>query len=107
MEEVTDKQREKNTPTIAPENWNTKNIAKSIIEIITDKLGREEEELTRKASYTHDLGADSLDTVEIQMELETIFNIAIPYYDAEQIETIGDTVTYIEYAQKKPAPAKQ
>jgi len=64
--------------------------------IIVDKLGVEESEVTPEASFTNDLGADSLDTVELIMEFEKEFNIAIPDDQAEKIETVGDAITYIE-----------
>lgn len=64
--------------------------------IIMDKLGVEEAEITDEASFTIDLGADSLDTVELIMEFEKEFNIAIPDDQAEKIGTVGQAVTYIE-----------
>lgn len=64
--------------------------------IIVDKLGVEESEVTPEASFTNDLGADSLDTVELIMEFEKEFNIAIPDDQAEKIGTVGDAVSYIE-----------
>ena len=64
--------------------------------IIVDKLGVEESEVTPEASFTNDLGADSLDTVELIMEFEKEFNIAIPDDQAEKIATVGDAITYIE-----------
>ena len=70
-------------------------IAEKVIAIIVDKLGVEESEVTTEASFTNDLGADSLDTVELIMEFEKEFNIAIPDEQAEKIATIGDAVTYI------------
>jgi len=66
-----------------------------VIEIIVDKLGVDEGEVTAEASFTNDLGADSLDTVELIMEFEKEFNIAIPDDQAEKIATVGDAVTYI------------
>jgi len=63
--------------------------------IIVDKLGVDESEVTTEASFTNDLGADSLDTVELIMEFEKEFNIAIPDDQAENIGTVGDAVTYI------------
>ena len=63
--------------------------------IIVDKLGVEESEVTAEASFTNDLGADSLDTVELIMEFEKEFNIAIPDDHAENIGTVGDAVKYI------------
>ena len=70
-------------------------IAEKVIAIIVDKLGVEESEVTMEASFTNDLGADSLDTVELIMEFEKEFNIAIPDEQAEKIATVGDAVTYI------------
>ena len=64
--------------------------------IIIDKLGVEESEINDEASFTNDLGADSLDTVELIMEFEKEFNIAIPDDQAEKIVTVGDAVSYIE-----------
>ncbi|HNW70201.1 MAG TPA: acyl carrier protein [Bacteroidales bacterium] len=64
--------------------------------IIVDKLGVDENEVTPEASFTNDLGADSLDTVELIMEFEKEFNIAIPDEEAEKIGTVGDAVKYIE-----------
>ncbi len=64
--------------------------------IIVDKLGVDESEVTMEASFTNDLGADSLDTVELIMEFEKEFNIAIPDDQAEKIATVGDAVKYIE-----------
>lgn len=70
-------------------------IAGSVKAIIVDKLGVDENEVTMEASFTNDLGADSLDTVELIMEFEKEFNIAIPDDQAEKIATVGDAVTYI------------
>lgn len=64
--------------------------------IIVDRLGVEEDEIALEASFTNDLGADSLDTVELIMEFEKEFNISIPDDDAEKIATVGDAVSYIE-----------
>ena len=66
-----------------------------VVAIIVDKLGVEESEVTEVASFTNDLGADSLDTVELIMEFEKEFNLSIPDEEAEKIETVGDAVTYI------------
>lgn len=67
-----------------------------VIAIIVDKLGVEESEITMESNFTNDLGADSLDTVELIMEFEKEFNIAIPDDQAEKIATVGDAVKYIE-----------
>ena len=71
-------------------------IATRVKKIIVDKLGVDEAEVTPEASFTNDLGADSLDTVELIMEFEKEFNIAIPDDQAENIQTVGDAVSYIE-----------
>ena len=71
-------------------------IASKVKAIIVDKLGVEESEVTPEASFTNDLGADSLDTVELIMEFEKEFNIAIPDEQAEKITTVGEAVSYIE-----------
>ena len=67
-----------------------------VVSIIVDKLGVEESEVTNEASFTNDLGADSLDTVELIMEFEKDFNLSIPDEEAEKIETVGDAIKYIE-----------
>jgi acyl carrier protein len=71
-------------------------ISTRVKSIIVDKLGVDEKEVTPQASFTNDLGADSLDTVELIMEFEKEFNIAIPDDQAEKISTVGEAVTYIE-----------
>lgn len=71
-------------------------IANKVKSIIVDKLGVDEKEVTPGASFTNDLGADSLDTVELIMEFEKEFNIAIPDEQAEKIGTVGDAIAYIE-----------
>jgi acyl carrier protein len=71
-------------------------IAAKVTAIIVDKLGVDEGEVTPEASFTNDLGADSLDTVELIMEFEKEFNIAIPDDQAEKISTVGQAIEYIE-----------
>ena len=71
-------------------------IATRVKEIIVDKLGVDESEVTPEASFTNDLGADSLDTVEVIMEFEKEFNIGIPDDQAETISTVNDAIKYIE-----------
>ena len=71
-------------------------ISSRVKAIIVDKLGVDESEVTTEASFTNDLGADSLDTVELIMEFEKEFNIAIPDDQAEKIQTVGDSVSYIQ-----------
>ncbi len=68
--------------------------------IIVDKLGVDESEVTNEASFTNDLGADSLDTVELIMEFEKEFDIQIPDDQAENIATVGQAINYIEEAVK-------
>ena len=75
-------------------------IATRVIAIVVDKLGVEESQVTPEASFTGDLGADSLDTVELIMELEKEFNLSIPDDQAEKIATVGDAIAYIENATK-------
>ena len=70
-------------------------IATRVKKIIVDKLGVDEAEVTNEASFTNDLGADSLDTVELIMEFEKEFNISIPDEQAEKISTVGQAVDYI------------
>lgn len=72
------------------------NITEKVKQIIVDKLGADEKEVTPNANFTNDLGADSLDTVELIMEFEEAFNIHIPDEAAEKISTVGDAIKYIE-----------
>ena len=71
-------------------------IAGKVNAIIVDKMGVDESEVTPEASFTNDLGADSLDTVELIMEFEKEFDISIPDDKAEAISTVGDAISYIE-----------
>ncbi|HHX31321.1 MAG: acyl carrier protein [Bacteroidales bacterium] len=75
-------------------------VAQRVKSIIVDKLGVEESEVTETASFTNDLGADSLDTVELIMEFEKEFNISIPDDQAEKISSVGDAVSYVEQHAK-------
>jgi len=70
-------------------------IKAKVTEIIVKKLGVEESQVTETANFTKDLGADSLDTVEIIMEFEKDFDVTIEDADAEKIQTVGDVVTYL------------
>ena len=74
-------------------------IAEKVKKIIVDRLGVDESEVTPESSFTNDLGADSLDTVELIMEFEKEFDISIPDEEAEKIQTVGHAVAYVE-AQK-------
>ena len=72
-------------------------VAEKVKAIIVDKLGVDASEVTETASFTNDLGADSLDTVELIMEFEKAFGITIPDEDAgEQISTVGAAIDYME-----------
>ena len=71
-------------------------IAARVKKIIIDKLGVDESEVTNEATFTNDLGADSLDTVELIMEFEKEFNISIPDEQAETITSVGQAIAYVE-----------
>lgn len=75
-------------------------IVKKVTAIIVDKLGVEASEVTETANFTNDLGADSLDTVELIMEFEKQFDIKIADSDAEKIQTVGSAIEFIENAKK-------
>jgi len=71
-------------------------VSAKVKEIIVNKLGVDEGQITPEASFTNDLGADSLDTVELVMEFEKAFNLQIPDEDAEKISTVGDAIKYLQ-----------
>lgn len=71
-------------------------IAEKVKKIIVDRLGVDESEVTNEASFTNDLGADSLDTVELIMEFEKEFDTSIPDEEAEKITTVGQAISYLE-----------
>ncbi|MBP3353554.1 MAG: acyl carrier protein [Bacteroidales bacterium] len=71
-------------------------ISEKVKAIIVDKLSVSESEVTEDASFTNDLGADSLDTVELIMEFEKVFDITIPEDQSESISTVGDAIKFIE-----------
>ena len=73
-------------------------VSTKVKAIIVDKLGVSEADVTDTSSFTNDLGADSLDTVELIMEFEKEFDIQIPDDKAEPIETVGDAISFIENA---------
>jgi len=75
-------------------------ISSKVVEIVVDKLGVDAAEVVPTASFTNDLGADSLDTVELIMEFEKEFEISIPDEDAEKIGTVGNAINYIEEKKK-------
>jgi acyl carrier protein len=76
-------------------------IFDKVKKVVVDQLGVSESEVTKEASYVDDLGADSLDTVELVMALEESFSTEIPDEEAEKIKTVGDTVNYISKHAKK------
>ncbi|MCH8903214.1 MAG: acyl carrier protein [Bacteroidetes bacterium] len=76
-------------------------ISSRVKSIIVDKLNVNESEVTPQASFTNDLGADSLDTVELIMEFEKEFNISIPDEEAEKITTVGQSIEYLEASLKQ------
>ena len=70
-----------------------------VIDIVAEQLGVDKEKVTPDTSFVNDLGADSLDTVELVMELEEEFDISIPDEEAEKIQTVGQAIEFIEKAQ--------
>ncbi|MBQ9638266.1 MAG: acyl carrier protein [Bacteroidales bacterium] len=74
-------------------------IEQKVRAVIVDKLGVEEKDVTLEASFTNDLGADSLDTVELIIDLENEFDVRIPDEEAEKIATVGDAIAFIENAK--------
>jgi acyl carrier protein len=75
-------------------------IEQRVIDIVAEQLGVEKDKITRDTHFVNDLGADSLDTVELVMELEEEFNISIPEDAAEKIQRVGEAITFIEQAQE-------
>jgi acyl carrier protein len=71
-------------------------ISSKVVDIIKDRLNVDAKDITPEASFANDLGADSLDTVELIMEFEKEFDIQIPDEDAERISTVGDAIKYVE-----------
>jgi acyl carrier protein len=78
-----------------------KSIEEKVKDIIVEQLGVNPEQVTPSASFIEDLGADSLDTVELVMAFEEEFNIEVPDEDAEKLQKVGDVVSYIEYKAQK------
>lgn len=76
-------------------------IEERVKKIIVERLGVDESEITNEASFTNDLGADSLDTVELIMEFEREFNISIPDDKAENIQRVGDAIDYLKSEVKE------
>lgn len=77
-------------------------VADKVIEIVAERMAVKKEEISEKTSFITDLGADSLDQVELIMEFEDQFDLNIPDEDAEKIETIGHAIKYIEEHSAKP-----
>jgi acyl carrier protein len=75
-------------------------VEQKVIEIVCKQLNVPKEKVSRATSFVNDLGADSLDTVELVMEIEDSFDLSIPDEDAEKIQTVGDAITYIEQKTK-------
>ena len=84
---------------LIPKNKIMSEIATKVTAIIVDKLGVDEKEVVETANFANDLGADSLDTVELIMELEKEFGISIPEDAAEKSSTVGDAIKFIEEAK--------
>jgi len=76
-------------------------VFEQVKKVVVEQLGVSEEEVKRESSYVDDLGADSLDTVELVMALEEAFGTEIPDEDAEKIKTVGDTINYVMAHAKK------
>lgn len=76
-------------------------VEERVIEIICERMSKSKDQIRRETSFVNDLGADSLDTVELVMEFEEEFRITIPDDDAERIQTVGQAIDYIEEHQKK------
>ena len=71
-------------------------IKEKVIQIVADQMGAEKSQVTPETSFINDLGADSLDTVELVMEFEDEFDLNIPDEDAEKIQTVGEAIKYVE-----------
>lgn len=71
-------------------------ITERVVEIVAEQMGVDKAQVTRETSFVNDLGADSLDTVELVMEFEDEFDIQIPDEDAEKIQTVGQAIDYVE-----------
>jgi len=78
------------------DNVSNASVTDKVIEIVAAQMGKSKDEITLETSFQNDLGADSLDVVELLMEFEEKFDLSIPEEDAEKIQTVGDAVKYIE-----------
>jgi acyl carrier protein len=75
-------------------------VEERVIEIVSEQMGVAKDQISRETSFVNDLGADSLDTVELVMEFEEEFDITIPDEEAEKIQTVGQAISYIEEHSK-------
>ena len=75
-------------------------VAERVIELVSKQMGVDSQKVTSNTSFVNDLGADSLDTVELIMEFEDAFDMNIPDEEAEKIQTVGDAIDYIEKRAK-------
>jgi len=82
-----------------------KEIEAKVIEIVSEQMGVDKSEITRDTSFVNDLNADSLDTVELVMEFEDVFETSIPDDKAEQIKTVGEAIEFIVEAKKAASSA--
>jgi acyl carrier protein len=89
------------------EESNVPSVEERVIEIVCENLGVNKEQVTRSTSFTEDVGADSLDIVELVMELEEEFEITIPDEQAEKIKTVGEAIDYIERETAKKETEKE
>jgi acyl carrier protein len=78
------------------ETKTAQSVEERVINIVAEQMGQTKDKISRQTSFVNDLGADSLDTVELVMEFEDEFDINIPDEDAEKIQTVGDAIKYIE-----------
>jgi acyl carrier protein len=83
------------------EGWIVASVEERVIEIVCENLGVSKEQVNRNTRFIDDIGADSLDIVELVMELEEEFEITIPDEEAEKIKTVGEAIDYIEKEQGK------
>jgi acyl carrier protein len=85
---------------LAEEDPKVASVQDRVFDIVAEQLGVSRDQLTRDTSFINDLGADSLDNVELVMELEEEFDVNIPEDEAEKIQTVGQAIDYIERSQK-------
>ena len=71
-------------------------VQERVVDIVAEQMGVDKSQITRETSFVNDLGADSLDTVELVMEFEDEFDISIPDEEAEKIQTVGQAIDYVE-----------